>query len=141
MAKIYTVDDYELYAEMFADMLRQEGGHEVRAVLSPLNLADLEAFDPEVVVVTLVRRLETLGHGPLVDFLAEVDGAKGLQGVVASQGARPRPIIVVSMGVRESEIPPALRPDVLLHLPQQLDNLLGVIERLVAARRAGDATA
>ena len=137
MARIFAVDDYELYAEMFAEMLRREGGHEVAIGLTPLVPADLEAFGPDLVLLTIVRKLDALGHGALHDFYSEVDGARAFLDLRRVPAAEGLPIVVTSIGVREAEVPAELRHEAFVHVPQELDHLLGIIGRLLARRAPG----
>lgn len=137
MAKILTVDDYPLYAEMVGELLRQHGHHEVKAILAPIILEEITDFDPDIIVVSLVRRLEAIGHGPLHDFYAEVDGARAWRSIASDEAMRRYPIILAVIGVREVEIPQGLPYVALVHIPHEIDLLLNAIKKILEAKARG----
>jgi CheY-like chemotaxis protein len=137
MAKILTVDDYPLYAEMVSELLRQHGHHEVKAVLAPVILEEITDFAPDVIVVSLVRRLEAIGHGPLHDFDSEVDGARAWRSIAESESMRPYPVILSVIGVRETEVPAQYPYVALVHIPHELDLLLTTIRKILDAKERG----
>jgi CheY-like chemotaxis protein len=137
MARILTVDDYPLYAEMVSELLRQHGNHEVKAVLAPVILEEITDFAPDVIVISLVRRLEAIGHGPLHDFYSEVDGARAWRSIAADAGMRRYPVILSVIGVRESELPPDQPYVALVHIPHEIDLLLTTIRKILEAKERG----
>lgn len=137
MARILTVDDYPLYAEMVSELLRQHGNHEVKAVLAPVILEEITDFEPEIIVVSLVRRLEAIGHGPIHDFYSEVDGARAWRSIASAEAMRPYPVILSVIGVREAEIPPGLAYVALVHIPHEIDLLLNTIKKILEAKERG----
>ncbi|MNS52682.1 hypothetical protein D3C72_854030 [compost metagenome] len=137
MAKIVTVDDYPLYAEMVSALLREHGHHEVKAVLAPVIPDEITEFDPDIVVVSLVRRLEAIGHGPLHDFYAEVDGARAWRSLATDDATRHYPIILAVIGVRETEIPANMAYVALVHIPHEIDLLLITIRKILEAKERG----
>ena len=136
MGRILCIDDYPLYAEMVAEMLRKRGGHEVRADVVPLDLDEVRAFDPDVVVVNLVRRLESITAGGMRDFYHEVEGAKAFH-FMATDGLAHIPLVVTGLAVSEMDVPPDVRYEAFIEVPQKLDALVRTIDKLVAARRKG----
>jgi hypothetical protein len=137
MAKIVTIDDYPLYAQMVADLITRERGHEVKMLLSPIIVDEITSFAPDVIVVSLVRKLESMGHGSLHDFFLEVDGAKSFREIVRAPETKDIPVILSSMGVREVEIPQELPYKSLAHFPHEIDLLLLAIDKLVLAKEKG----
>lgn len=137
MAKIVAVDDYKLYSEMVVELLTRHGGHQVKGILAPVILEEITDFDPDLVVITLVRRLEAIGHGPLYDFYAEVDGARTWRSLASKEAFRHYPVIVAVIGVRESEIPADLAYLALVHVPHELEMLLTAIDKIVEAKARG----
>jgi hypothetical protein len=137
MAKITTIDDYPLYAHMVADFLRSQGGHEVQTMVWPIMPSEIASFGPSVIVVALVRKIESIGHGPMHDFYTEVDGAKAFRELASGAAGRGIPIVLTSIGVKESEVPQDLPYDAFVPFPQELDRLLMAIDKLVKARESG----
>lgn len=137
MARIVTINDYPLYAQMVADLISRERGHEVKMLLSPIIVDEITSFEPDVIVVSLVRKLESMGHGSLQDFFLEVDGAKSFREIARSPETKDVPIILSSMGVREVEIPQDLAYISLAHFPHEIDLLLLAIDKVVQAREKG----
>lgn len=137
MARIVTIDDFPLYARMVAEIVREEGGHEVQVLLSPVLYQEIEEFDPAVIVISLVRKIETLGHGPMHDFYTEVDGAKSFRDIARSKAIDSAPIVLTSLGLKESEVPQDLPYAAFVHIPQEMDLLLTVIAKLSKARESG----
>jgi hypothetical protein len=137
MAKIVTINDYPLYAQMVADLIARERGHEVKMLLSPIVVDEITGFAPDVIVVSLVRKLESMGHGRLHDFFLEVDGAKSFREISRAPETKDIPIILTSLGVREVEIPQDLPYIALAHIPHEIDLLLLAIDKLVLAKEKG----
>jgi hypothetical protein len=136
MGRILCIDDYPLYAEMVAEMLRKRGGHEVRADVVPLDMDQVKAFDPDVVVINLVRRLESITAGGMRNFYHEVEGAKAFQ-FMAEEGLKGTPIVLTGLAVSEMDVPHDVRYEAFIEVPQKLDALVRTIAKLVAARRKG----
>lgn len=130
MATIVTINDYPLYAEMVADLIRKESGHEVHMLLSPIAAEEVTALQPDVLIISLVRKLDTIGHGSLHDFYTEVDGAKSYREISRSPETRGYPIILTSLGVREAEVPQDLPYKAFIHIPQELSLLLMAVDKL-----------
>lgn len=130
MAKILCIDDYPMYAELVASMLRQKGHHEVESDIVPLDADRVKAFNPDVIVVNLVRKMESISAGGLTNFYTEVDGAKAFA-ALSKNGFKDIPIIVTSLAVLEREIPAELNYDAFIEIPQRIDLLLLAIDRIV----------
>lgn len=137
MARVTTIDDFPLYARMVAEFVRDEGGHEVQMLLSPVLYQEIQQFDPAVIVISLVRKIETLGHGPMHDFYTEVDGAKSFRDLARNGVGGGAPIVLTALGLKESEVPRDLPFAAFIHIPQEMDLLLTVITKLVQARESG----
>jgi hypothetical protein len=137
MAKITTINDFPLYARMVAEFLREQAGHEVQMLLSPVLYAEIEQFGPVVIIISIVRKIETIGHGPMHDFYTEVDGAKSFRDLAQSPSTGTIPIVLASLGVKESEVPKDLKFAAFVHIPQEMDLLLTVIANLVKAQESG----
>jgi hypothetical protein len=137
MAKIMTINDFPLYAEMIADILHARGGHEVKSAVNPVLFSEILEFDPDVIVISLVRKLEMLGHGPLHDFLTEVDGAKSFRSIALAPELKKYPIVLTSLGIKESEVPQDLPYVAFAHVPHELDMLLIIIDKIVQAQGSG----
>lgn len=134
MARVLCLDDYRMYAEMVGTMLRQKGGHEVKIDVVPLVMDEVVAFDPDVIVINLVRKMETLGS-PLQDFFREVEGAKAFQELRAAPETERYPIVLTALAVREVEVPEGLRYEAFIEVPQRIEHLLHTIDRLTIAHR------
>lgn len=128
MARVLCIDDYPLYAEMVAAMLRGHG-HEVEAVTVPLVLDEALAFDPELILLNLVRKAEVLGQ-PITHFETEVDGAKALIALGRHAAAGRIPLIVTALAVEESALPRGLRYEAFVNVPIGLPQLLVAIDRI-----------
>ena len=137
MAKVLCIDDFRMYAEMIGTMLAQKGGHEVRVDVVPLSLDEIRAYDPDVIVINLVRKAEVLGF-PVQNFYREVDGAKAVQAIAQSPLTGDYPIVLTALALKESELPADLRYEAFIEVPQKIDYLLHTINRLAQARRNGD---
>lgn len=132
---------YPLYAEMIAAMLTSKGGHEVLAETVPLSLETIRHFDPDVIVINMVRKMETITAGGMSDFYTDVEGAKALREVTRAleDGTLDRPVILTSLAVLEHELPTDLTLDYVafIEVPQQLDRLVVVIDKVIAAQEGG----
>jgi hypothetical protein len=137
MAKIYCINDYKLYAEMVGLMLERKGGHEVIADILPLDMAEIEAFGPDLIILNLVRKLDSLGAGGMHDFDTEVEGARALKFVNAAPALSRYPVVITAMAVLERDLPKGLRYEAFVEVPQKLDNLLEIIEKIVRTRDKG----
>jgi CheY-like chemotaxis protein len=134
MGKILSIDDFQLYAEMVGELLRQRGGHTVKVMINPLVVDEIEAFCPDLVVVNLVRKPETISAGGLKDFYTEVDGAKAFRALAPLCQVRGWPVVVTSLAVAERDVPQDLRYESFVEVPQRLDYLLHSIDRILTAR-------
>lgn len=141
--RILCIDDYPIYADMVALMLEQKGGHTVQSEIVPVSLKAIERFKPDVIIVTLVRKLETLSAGGMQDFFSDVEGAKAFRELAkaAKAGQLRAPIIVTSLAVLEREIPhdEGLEYVAFLEIPQKLSVLLVIIQKILEAK-ADEAT-
>lgn len=134
MARVLTIDDYPLYAEMVSLLLAKHGGHETKSITVPFDASVIDAFDPDVIVVSLVRKTETLASGKIQRFDTDIEGAKALRALDEGLVGR-RPLVICALAVRESELPPGLRYAAFLEFPQKLDALLDTVERLSELRK------
>lgn len=134
MAKILCIDDYPMYAQMVASLLEQRGGYEVLCAVVPLDVTAILAFGPELVIVNLVRRLDSISAGGMRDFYHEVEGARAFR-ALAAQHLQGYPVIVTGLAVSERDVPRDLHYDAFIEIPQKLENLLPTVERVLAARR------
>jgi CheY-like chemotaxis protein len=136
--RILCVDDYPIYADMIAMMLEKRGGHTVQSEIVPVSLKVIERFKPDVIIVTLVRKLETLSAGGMQDFFSDVEGAKAFREIAkaARAGQLPWPIVVTSLAVLERELPhdEGLDYVAFLEIPQKLDVLLVIIQKILEAK-------
>lgn len=137
MAKIFCINDYKLYAEMVAIMLERKGGHEVLADILPLDIAEIEAFNPDLIILNLVRKLDSLGAGGMHDFDTEVEGARAVRAVNASPELERFPLVITAMAVLERDLPKGLRYEAFVEVPQKLDNLLEIIDKIVRTYEKG----
>lgn len=129
MAKILCIDDYKLYSEMVGMMLEKKGRHNVKSDILPFDMEDIRSFNPDVIVLSLVRKTEALG-APLHDFFTEVDGAKAFRAITENPDLLRYPIVITGIAIRESEIPKGLEYLAFLEVPARLDYLLEVIDRI-----------
>lgn len=128
MARILCITDNPHHVEMFADMLKRRGHDPVQTMVPPLDLAAVDIFAPEIVMVSLARKVGAL-RGPIVNFQAEVDGAKGL-GALLAHWHEGRPLLILTgIAVEEADLPDGLEYDAFVHVPQQLDRLLSFIDQ------------
>lgn len=128
MARVVILNDHPHYSEMVATYLRAKG-HEVMPDVIPFDLEAIRSFGPEVVVVSLVRRIEVLGQ-PLTEFYKEVEGARALLQLQSSGVLAGVPMILAAIAVTERELPEAIGYDAFIEFPQELDKLMRQIERL-----------
>ncbi len=133
MARVLCINDYLVYSEMLALLLQKKGGHEVQPLIVPFDLQRVTDFDPDVILVNLVRKTEALGV-PLHDFYTEVDGARALSAIQEHPETRAYPLILTAMAVTESELPPGLDYVAFVEVPGKLDHLLRIIAQTVEAR-------
>lgn len=136
MAKVLCVDDFKLYAEMIAMLLEQRGRHEVKVEIVPFNLAEIQQFQPDLVVMNLVRKIEAVG-APIQDFYTEVDGAKALRALQESPDLQGYPLVITSIAVEERELPAGFDYLAYIEVPTKFDYLLETIERIVSSRGEG----
>lgn len=134
MAKILCVDDYRMYAEMVGSMLERKGGHDVKIDVVPLVIGEVVDFNPDVIVINMVRKAEVLGT-PIHDFYREVDGAKAFQALAAAPEVSGIPIVLTALAVKENEVPEGLRYEAFIEVPHKMGVLLHAIDRLSEARR------
>lgn len=136
MARILCIDDYPMYAELVASMLRQKGGHEVKSDIVPLDVDSVKKFNPDIIIINLVRRLESISHGGMTNFYHEVEGSKAFH-VFATDGMKEYPLIITGLAVSEMDLPGDLRYESFVEIPQKLDKLMIAIDKVVAARKEG----
>lgn len=56
MAKVLVINDFHTYSEMISLLIEKKGGHEVQADILPFEAAQVHAFAPDVIVLSLVRK-------------------------------------------------------------------------------------
>jgi CheY-like chemotaxis protein len=128
MARVLCIDDYELYVSMVKQLLERQGGHDVKAAIVPFRLSDIAEFKPDVIILNLVRKMESIGAGGMIDFYAEVEGAKAFKTLAENLNTINVPIIVTAMAVKELEVPQTLPYVAFVNVPQQMDYLLKAID-------------
>lgn len=114
-------------------MLEKKGHYQVKSDILPLDLDDIRSFDPDVIVLTLVRKAEALGT-QIHDFFAEVDGAKAFRALSENPELLRYPVVITGIAIRESEIPEGLNYLAFLEVPARLDYLLETIDRITKTR-------
>lgn len=127
MARVLCIDDYELYSTMVKHLLERQGGHEVKVAIVPFRLSEIAAFNPDVIIINLVRKMDSFAGGGMVDFYAEVEGAKAFKALAEHIDTVPARIIVTAIAVREVEVPRSLPYVAFVNVPQQMDYLLRAI--------------
>lgn len=132
MQRILCLDDFRLYAEMVAQLLRLQGCYEIRAEIVPFDLEELAAYEPDLILINLVRKAETLDRGRVEDFYREVHGAKALRAI--TQANFSVPLVLTGVAVREGELPEGTPYDGFIEIPDNLHRLAGVVERLLNPR-------
>lgn len=137
MARVLGVDDFQLYAEMVGALIKERGGHDVRVMINPIVIEEVEAFEPEVVVLNLVRKPETISAGGLRDFFTEVDGARAFKALAPLCKLHGWPMVITALAVAERDVPQDYPYDAFVEVPHRLDYLLHSIGRLVTARQHG----
>lgn len=136
MAKILCIDDYQFYADMIALILEKRGGYEVKTAIYPLNLGEIENFSPDLILLNLVRKIETLGTA-LQDFYTEVNGAKALKALSENPLTEKAPLVVTAMGVTEEELPKGFHYKAFLPIPERIDYLMDTIKKIVESKGEG----
>ncbi|MDB5098929.1 MAG: hypothetical protein JWM80_3350 [Cyanobacteria bacterium RYN_339] len=134
MGRILCVDDFQLYAEMVGSLLKDRGGHDVKVMITPMVMEDIEAFRPDLIVLNLVRKPETISAGGMKDFYTEVDGAKAFRVLAPMANIRGWPVVLTSLAVAERDVPQDYTYEAFIEVPQRLDYLLHSIDRILAAR-------
>jgi hypothetical protein len=135
---VLSVDDFQMYAEMVGALIKDRGGHEVRVMINPILVEEVEAFAPDVVVLNLVRKPETISSGGLRDFFTEVDGARAFKVLAPLCKQRGWPMVITALAVAERDVPQEYPYDAFVEVPHRLDYLLHSIGRLVTARQHGE---
>lgn len=133
MARVLCINDYLVYSEMFALLLQKKGGHEVMALIVPFEIPRIRAFNPDVILVNLVRKAEALG-APIHDFYTQVDGARALRAIQESPDTRDFPLVITAMAVTEAELPKGLDYVAFVEVPGKLDHLLMIIDQITQGR-------
>ena len=133
MAKVLVIDDFHTYSEMISLLIEKKGKHEVQADILPFDAAQVHAFAPDVIVLSLVRKVEALASR-LTDFYREVDGAKALKAFTADESLRGYPLIITAIGLEERELPPDLDYIAFVDIPHRLDYLIETINHIAASR-------
>ena len=133
MAKVLVIDDFHTYSEMISLLIEKKSGHEVKADILPFDTGQVHAFDPDVVVLSLVRKVEALASR-LTDFYREVDGAKALKAFMADRELRRYPMIITGLGLEERELPPDVEYLAFVDIPHRLDYLIEMVDRVAATR-------
>ena len=127
MAKILCIHDNAHQVALFADMLKRRGHHEVRTMVSELDVEELRAFAPDVVLVNLVRRVESL-RSPIANFEVEIEGARILRAFLA-EAIAPRPLLVLTgIAVEPKEVPADIPYAAFIEVPRQLEGLLACVD-------------
>lgn len=129
MARILCINDFVSYSEMVAHTLRRKGGHETQTAIVPFGTEVIEAFAPDLLVVNLVRKVEALGV-PLTDFYTQVDGARAFRALAGNPAFARYPLVVTSIAVLEFELPEGLPYLAFIEIPQKLEHLLAIAERV-----------
>lgn len=135
MARILCINDYKLYSELIALMLQRKGQHEVRVAIVPFALREIEEYQPDLIILNLVRKMEAL-RSPLADFYAEVDGAKSLRALKDHLDVGQFPLIITAVAVEERELPPGYEYLAFIEVPSKFDYMLETLDRIVATRGA-----
>lgn len=128
-ARVMCIDDYQAYADMLAEMLERRG-YEVKSLVVPFGVKEIADFDPDVIVLTLVRKIEAL-RSPISDFRAEVEGAAAYRTIAETQDLHRYPIILAAIAVEQREIPGDLPYVAFVEVPQRLIELTEIIDRVV----------
>lgn len=138
MARVVCINDYEAYARMIAAMLELKG-HAVKAEIVPVSIEEIVAFAPDVLILSLVRKPETISAGGMHNFYTDVEGARALKELSEATELRDIPIIITSIAVLESELPAdVVRYKAFLEVPQKLEALDSAIVKLANANRHGE---
>jgi hypothetical protein len=128
MAKVVILDDHPNYAEMVANYLTEHGHHVMPDVI-PFDVPAIERFGADVLVVSLVRKIEVLGQ-PITDFYKEVDGSRALLQLQEHASMKGLPLVLTAIAVAERELPPELEYQAYVDFPREIGILLRMVERL-----------
>lgn len=135
MAKVLCINDFPMYSEMVALLLHKKGRHHAISEIVPFDVMRIHEFDPDVIVLNLVRKPEALGM-PLTDFEGQVDGARAFRALAEDASLRRYPLVLTAIAVLESELPQWTPYMAFVEIPYKIDNLLHVVERAAAVPRA-----
>jgi hypothetical protein len=127
-----------MYVDMVSSYLQRKGKHKVKALIAPFDIKEVAAFNPDVIIITLVRKMESISAGSMSDFYQEVEGAKALRDLSLAMDDDPEtlshPVILVSIAVREVEVPSNFPYIAFIEMPGTFDKLFHAIEQAVAAK-------
>lgn len=130
MARMVVMDDEQIYAQMLAAPLKEQG-HEVMIAIHPVDFNRVIDFQPDVVSVGLSRR-ERAFNRPIVDFDRDVLGSKPLRDLEDYPAMQAVPLVLVGTGLFEEDVPTSLRYDLFLVIPRDLSLY---VERMVEATK------
>ena len=135
MAKIAILNDEPEVVTLLSRFLTVRGDAFMKRVGDASRMiAQVVAFQPDLILVPLYRPFERLGL-PLVDPLHDVRGAPLLDHLSREPELRDVPLVIFSFSVRPDELPPGLlariRPRAFLRFPEGLQELNPIISGIV----------
>lgn len=133
MARILCIDDFTQYAEMLASYIEREGHHKTSVEIVPFNIERITQFKPDLIVLSIVRKMEHVRE-PITNFYAQVDGSKAFRELSQNPLTSAYPLLITSVAVLESEVPKDLHYLGFIEIPGKFDNLLQIIDQIIAAR-------
>jgi hypothetical protein len=139
--RILCINDFPMYSRMVALFLERDGGHTVQTEIVPVNFKEVAAFNPDVIVINICRKLETISSGGMHDFYTEVDGARAFRELsrAVKAGQVHAPVIVTALAVLERELPKdeGLAYIAFVEVPHKFDALLTIICKVLEAKASG----
>ncbi|MNS41294.1 hypothetical protein D3C72_736440 [compost metagenome] len=106
-----------------------EAGHRVLADVSPIDWDAVVRFKPQVIVAGISRSREAAGR-PIASPAEDVIGYRALMDLRQYPAITAVPIVIVGMGIVESELPVPTHYDLFLYFPDDMETFVPRLEEV-----------